>query len=129
MSSVRAHITLTLGGAAVGLLRSASLNVDVGLVEAAPESVYGWAEHLPAVRSWSAQGSVFIPLRGADDALVTLKQAMAERSTLACVVAYQTSEATETGTAVIASLELAAGVGGALEGNIQLTGTGGLTLS
>ncbi len=125
----RANISLTVGGVAVGTLVAASLLVELEFLEAAPEEVYGWDDLLPGATSWNAEASLLVPLRGADDALVALKQAQVERTAIACVVNYQAGGSIETGTAIVSKLSLEAGIGDVLRGSISLLGTGTLTES
>lgn len=123
--SERADITLTTGGQAIGTLRSASVSMVLDTIEVAAEDEYGFTEVQPGGRAWSAVGAIFVPLRGDDDAVELLKQAMVERSTLSVVVDF--GDTTETGTAVVDSISLSGTAGSALEGSVNLTGTGSLT--
>lgn len=119
--SVRADITITVGGNQVAYLRDANLSIEQEFIPVAAEDVYGWPDVLPGTRSWSAQGSVFIPLIGSDDAIATMKTAMINRTTIACTVDFQGT--TETSTAVVSGFSISADVGAALVGSFSLQGT------
>jgi hypothetical protein len=125
--AIRADITITIDGDALGLLVGATLGLSLGLVEAAAEYEYGYAEHLPALRSWQAEGSLFVPFRGTGDAYEALMTAFHTRT--AVTVAYDMAGATETGSAVLSACQIQAAVGGLLEGTISLLGAGVLTAS
>ena len=126
MGATRADIRIQIDGTAVALLRSASLDLGIELVEACAEEVYGWEESVPSVRAWSASGQVLIPAAGTTAAAARsqLEQAMVERRSVTALIDFQ-GEA-ETGSAVIEALPVGAGVSSVLQGDVRLSGNGPL---
>jgi len=120
----RAHITITAGGEAVGYLRDASVDTKVSTITAASEDVYGDARRLAASVSWSASGSVFVPL-AKDGGQSAILDAMLAREAIA--VALDHDGDTDTGTAIITSWDVSGSIGGVVEGSFQLQGVGVLT--
>lgn len=123
----RADIAITAGGTAVGVLRDASVQLTLGLVEAAAEDAYGARRVVPGAVSWSASGSTFLPT-GGDAGQTALLTALTGRTTVTVAVTFEDA-VTETGSARVTGWAAEGSVGEALTGTFNLQGTGALIAS
>jgi predicted secreted protein len=120
----RADILISVGGEAIGYLRGARIETRVRMIDAAAESVYGFSRRIAAGASWSASGTVFVPM-ARDAGQSAILDAMLARESVA-VVADQDGD-TDTGTAIVTDWSISGSIGGAVEGSFSLQGIGGLT--
>lgn len=121
-------VTTAAGLEAIAHSTSASISMSTDLRDSTTKSSLGFQENLGGLKSWEMSGDAFVDITspaGADiESLWTVWNA---RSVVTCT--FGLSGMTYTGTAIITSLSIDAGVEENATYSISLTGTAGIVQS
>ena len=121
-------VTTADGLEAVAHSTSCSLSVNVDLRDSTTKSSGGWADNLGGLKSWEMSGDAFVDIAGPtgadEEQLYTVLEA---RTAVSCT--FGLSGMLYTGTAIITSISIDAGVEENATFSISLTGTGALVQS
>ena len=121
-------VTTADGLEAVAHSTSCSLSVNVDLRDSTTKSSGGWADNLGGLKSWEMSGDAFVDIAGPTGADVEqLYTVLEARTAVSCT--FGLSGMLYTGTAIITSISIDAGVEENATFSISLTGTGALVQS
>ena len=121
-------ITTADGLEAVAHSTSASLSVNMDLRDSTTKSSAGWQENLGGLKSWEMSGDAFVDISGPTGADVEqLYTVLEARTAVTCT--FGLTGMLYTGTALITSISIDAGVEENATFSISLTGTGALVQS
>ena len=107
---------------------SASLSVSRDLRDSTTKSSLGWQTNLPGLKSWEISGDGFADFSGTND-IKDLIDEMILDSNPEVKVSFGTSSGIYSGTAIISSASIDAGVEENATYSLTLTGTGTLVYS
>ena len=121
-------VTTADGLEAVAHATSCSLSVNVDLRDSTTKSSGGWADNLGGLKSWEMSGDAFVDIAGPTGADVEqLYTVLEARTAVTCT--FGLTGMLYTGTAIITSISIDAGVEENATFSISLTGTGALVQS
>ena len=121
-------ITTADGLEAVAHSTSASLSVNMDLRDSTTKSSAGWQENLGGLKSWEMSGDAFVDIAGPTGADVEqLFTVLVAGTAVTCT--FGLTGMLYTGTALITSISIDAGVEENATFSISLTGTGALVQS
>lgn len=121
-------VTTADGLEAVAHATSCSLSVNVDLRDSTTKSSGGWADNLGGLKSWEMSGDAFVDIAGPSGADVEqLYTVLEARTAVTCT--FGLTGMLYTGTAIITSISIDAGVEENATFSISLTGTGALVQS
>ena len=121
-------VTTADGLEAVAHATSCSLSVNVDLRDSTTKSSGGWADNLGGLKSWVMSGDAFVDIAGPTGADVEqLYTVLEARTAVTCT--FGLTGMLYTGTAIITSISIDAGVEENATFSISLTGTGALVQS
>ena len=122
-------LSVTTGGSlqAVAHCTSASLSMNLDLRDSTTKSSAGYQENLGGLRSWEVSGDAFVEIGAGDGNIEALWDTWEART--AVVVNFGATDMIYSGSAIITSISIDAGVEENATYSISLTGTGALAKS
>lgn len=127
-TDVTLSITPTGGSlTAVAHSTSASISMNMDLRDSTVKSSGGYQENLGGLRSWEVSGDAFVEIGAGDGNIEALWDTWAARQ--AVVVNFGATDMIYSGSALITSISIDAGVEENATYSISLTGTGALAKS
>ena len=122
-------LSVTTGGSlqAVAHSTSASISMNMDLRDSTTKSSAGYQENLGGLRSWEVSGDAFVEIGAGDGNIEALWDTWENRA--AVVVNFGATDMIYSGSALITSISIDAGVEENATYSISLTGTGALSKS
>ena len=127
-TNVVLSVTTAAGLDAIAHSTSCSLSVNLDLRDSTTKSSDGWAANLGGLKSWEMSGDGFVDITATDDADIEELYTLFETRTPATCT-FGLTGMLYTGTAIITSISIDAGVEENATYSISLTGTGALVQS
>ena len=128
-SNVVLSITTAQGLEAMAHATSCSLSVNRDLRDSTVKSSSGWQENLAGLKSWEMSGDAFIDISSPSGADVESLFTVMTGTSPVVTCTFGVSGMTYTGTAIITSLSIDAGVEDNATYSISLTGSAALAQS